>query len=198
MLSLFISRYYSDIANKIEEQQVKHGLARIHSHRHISRCVIYADWYCDFLGIKDPKEKLRLYFAISLHDIGRKGELEDLWENESYQIYLDYVLYSVKVDKKIVNNNKDLIVNKFEKSTLNNIIRDVDCLDIMRSGAGKGGIIGFDKNYLILFKEQTYLQDRLISGAWQLINLSDGDEFENVNCLKIIDDNIKNSWRIKI
>jgi len=197
MLDIFIRNYYPAISEKIENQQIKYGLARIHGHRHISRCVIYADWYCNFLGINDPKEKLKLYMAIGFHDIGRQGELEDVWENQSYQIYLEYI-NKLKIDKKIVNENKELIINKYAKSTLNDIIHDVDCLDIMRSGTGRGGIMGFDKNYLNLFKEQPYLQDRLVSGAWQLINLCDSDEFENVNCLKLINQKIKTEWRLTI
>jgi hypothetical protein len=198
MLDQFIKSYYPAIAEKIEIQQNKYGLARIHSHRHISRCIIYADWYCSFLSIQDKKERLKLYIAIAFHDIGREGELEDVWERQSYDLYLDYIFNSVKVDKKIVNNNKELLINKYQKSVLNDIIHDVDCLDIMRSGAGKGGIMGFDKNYLNLFKEQPYLQDRLISGAWQLINFSDADEFDNIDCLKIINQKMKNEWGITI
>jgi hypothetical protein len=81
---------------------------------------------------------------------------------------------------------------------LNDIVHDVDCLDIMRSGTGRGGVMGFDKNYLNLFKEQTYLQDRLISAAWKLITLSDADEFDNVNCLKTLNQKNKEEWQIVI
>lgn len=198
MLEKFIECQYPIIADKIEKQQNIYGLARIHSHRHISRCIIYADWYCDFLSIKDKKERLKLYIAIALHDIGRQGELEDVWENQSYEIYINYLFNEIQVDKKFVNCSKELFINKYDKSLLNDIIHDVDCLDIMRSGTGRGGIMGFDKNYLILFKEQTYLQDRLILGAWKLINLSDADEFDNVNCLKIVNQKNKDEWKIII
>jgi hypothetical protein len=197
MLDTFIRDYYPAIAEKIETQQTTYGLARIHSHRHISRCIIYSDWYCSFLGIKDPKERFKLYIYVSFHDIGREGELEDVWENKSYEIYLDYIK-NIKVDKKIVKDNKDLIINKYAKSTLNDILHDVDCLDIMRSGTGRGGIMGFDKNYLTLFKDQVYLQDRLISGAWGLINLSDLEEYDNVDCLKIMNRKLKKEWEIMI
>jgi hypothetical protein len=198
MIDYFIRNYYPTIAGKIERQQQTHGLARIHSHRHISRCIIYSDWYCNFLGINDKKERLKLYIAIAFHDIGRQGELEDVWENQSYEIYLDYIFNTIKIDKKIVNNNKELLINKYDKSVLNDIIHDVDCLDIMRSGTGRGGIMGFDKNYLNLFKTEPYLQDRLVSGAWQLINLSDAEELDNVDCLKNINEKLKNEWQITI
>jgi hypothetical protein len=99
------------------------------------------------------------------------------------------------VDKKIVNNAKELFINKYEKSVLNDIIHDVDCLDIMRSGTGRNGIIGFDRNYLILFRENTFMQDKLISNAWNLINLTDGDYFENQDCLKKIYDLKFNEWK---
>ena len=198
MLEKFINQYYPAIAHKIEQQQIQYGLSRIHSHRHISRCIIYADWYCNFLGINDKKERLKLYIAIAFHDIGRQGELEDVWENQSYEIYVNYLFNEIKVDKNIVNNGKELFVNKYQKSVLNDIVHDVDCLDIMRSGTGRGGIMGFDKNYLNLFKEQTYLKDRLISGAWKLITFSDADEFDNVNCLKILNQKNKEEWQIAI
>jgi hypothetical protein len=198
MLEKFINQYYPAIAHKIEQQQIQYGLSRIHSHRHISRCIIYADWYCNFLGINDKKERLKLYIAVAFHDIGRQGELQDVWENQSYEIYVNYLFNEIKVDRNIVNNGKELFVNKYHKSVLNDIVHDVDCLDIMRSGTGRGGIMGFDKNYLNLFKEQPYLQDRLISGAWKLINISDSDEFDNVNCLKTLNQKNKEEWQIVI
>ena len=98
---------------------------------------------------------------------------------------------------KIFDKNNELVITK-SKSILSDIIHDVDCLDIMRSGTGRGGIMGFDKNYLNLFKEQPYLQDRLISGAWQLINYTDSEENDNVDCLKFINEKIKNEWTITI
>lgn len=196
MLEQFISQYYPAIADKIEMQQNKYGLARIHSHRHISRCIIYADWYADLLNIgKENIERMKLYFAIAFHDIGRQGELEDVWENQSYEIYVNYLFNEIKVDKKIVNNAKELFINKNEKSVLNDIIHDVDCLDIMRSGAGRGGIMGFDRNYLILFRENTFMQDKLISNAWNLINLTDSDYFDNKDCLKKIYELKFNEWK---
>jgi hypothetical protein len=198
MLEKFINQYYPAIAHKIEQQQIQYGLSRIHSHRHISRCIIYADWYCNFLGINDKKERLKLYIAVAFHDIGRQGELQDVWENQSYEIYVNYLFNEIKVDRNIVNNGKELFVNKYHKSVLNDIVHDVDCLDIMRSGTGRGGVMGFDKNYLNLFKEQTYLQDRLISAAWKLITLSDADEFDNVNCLKTLNQKNKEEWQIVI
>jgi hypothetical protein len=198
MLEKFINQYYPAIAHKIEQQQIQYGLSRIHSHRHISRCIIYADWYCNFLGINDKKERLKLYIAVAFHDIGRQGELQDVWENQSYEIYVNYLFNEIKVDRNIVNNGKELFVNKYHKSVLNDIVHDVDCLDIMRSGTGRGGVMGFDKNYLNLFKEQTYLQDRLISAAWKLITLSDADEFDNVNCLKVLNQKNKEEWQIAI
>ena len=92
MLELFINEYYPAIADKIETQQNKYGLARIHSHRHISRCIIFADWYADLLDIpKEDEKRMQLYFAIGFHDIGRQGELEDVWESISVQIYNDYL-----------------------------------------------------------------------------------------------------------
>lgn len=185
MLDFFIEKYYPAISDKIEQQQITYGLARIHSHRHISRCIIYADWYADLLGIgKEDDRRMQLYFAIAFHDIGREGELEDVWEGKSHQIYLDY-LSELNIDRYAVNNN--LI--------LSHIIHDVDCLDIMRSGAGRGGIMGFDKNYLILFRENTFMQDKIISNAWNLINLTDGDYFENKHCLNRIFDLKFNEWK---
>lgn len=193
MLEYFIKEHFPRISEKIEQQQITYGLARIHSHRHISRCIIYGDWYLDIIGIeKDSINRLRLYFAIAFHDIGREGELEDVWEGKSRQMYIDY-LSSLIIDKKVVNNNEDLIIN--ENSFLSDVIHDVDCLDIMRSGTGRGGIMGFDKNYLILFKENTSIQNKIISNAWNLINLTDGDYFENKHCLKRIFDLKFNEWK---
>lgn len=185
MLEQFINQYYLPIAEKIEQQQITYGLARIHSHRHISRCIIYSDWYADLLNIpKDDIKRMQLYFAIAFHDIGREGELEDVWEAKSKQIYSEY-MDANKLDKYKVNDNL----------VLSHVIHDVDCLDIMRRGAGRGGIMGFDKNYLILFRENTFMQDKIISNAWELISLTDGDFFERKTCLKNIIDLKFNEWR---
>lgn len=197
-LQYFIDNYNKDIADRIERQQNQFGLSRIHSHRHISRCIIYSDWYCDMLAINDFKERLKLYFAIAFHDIGRMGELEDLWENQSYEIYVDYILNVINMDKQIVNSNNELIIPKYEKSLLNDIIHDVDCLDIMRSGTGRGGIMGFHKKYLHLFQDKTYAQDVIISTAWQFINYTDGIENDNVDCLGYIYQKNKTEWKIGI
>ena len=184
MLQKFIEQYYPAISDRIEQQQITYGLARIHSHRHISRCIIYSDWYADLLNIgKDSIERMQLYFAIGFHDIGRQGELEDVWESISVQIYNDY-LKSNNIDKYNVNNNTILL----------DIIHDVDCLDIMRSGTGRGGIMGFDKKYLNLFKENVFLQDKIISNAWQLINNSDSIEYDTKECLKSIHELNLNKW----
>ena len=193
MLQYFIEHYYSDISEKIEQQQITYGLARIHSHRHISRCIIYADWYANLLGISECSvDRLKLFFAIAFHDIGREGELEDVWEAKSRQIYNDY-LKTLIIDKSIVNNSEDLII--YNNIILSHILHDVDCLDIMRSGAGRGGIMGFDRNYLILFRENTFMQEKMISNAWDLISLTDGDSFENKYCLKRIFELKLNEWK---
>lgn len=197
-LEYFIDNYYSEIANRIENQQIKHNLARIHSHRHISRCIIYSDWYCRAFEINDELQRLKLYLAIAFHDIGRQGELEDVWENQSYEIYVDYIYNVIKVDKKIVNSSKELVINKYENTTINDIIHDVDCLDIMRAGTGRGGIMGFDKKHLLLLQDKTFAQDVFITTAWQLINYTDSIDNDNVNCLKYIYEKNKSEWKIGI
>jgi hypothetical protein len=197
MLYYFIKNYYSEIAEKIENQQIQFGLARIHSHRHISRCIIYSDWYANLLNISSYSvDRLKLYFLASMHDIGREGELVDVWENKSYQIYLEH-LSKIKIDKSKVNNNEELIIFK-NNNILSDILHDVDCLDIMRSGTGRGGIMGFQKSYLNLFKDNSFIQDKMVSDAWQLINLTDGMEYENKDCLKTIYEKNKNEWKIAI
>lgn len=193
-LEYFIIHQYPYISEKIERQQIDYGLARIHSHRHISRCIIYADWYADLIGIdKNSIDRLRLYFAISFHDIGRKGELEDVWEGESKNIYLEY-LKSVKIDSQIVNDTNELVIK--DDSFLWDIIHDVDCLDIMRSGTGRGGIMGFNRDYLTLFKNDLSKQEKIITNAWRLINMTDDIEYDNVDCLKNIYFNHKDAINI--
>jgi hypothetical protein len=188
MLDKFIQSYYSEIAQKIEQQQITFGLARIHSHRHIARCIIYSDWYCNTLNYdKNSIERMKLYFAIAFHDMGREGELEDVWEAKSRQMHIDYLKIN-KLDKYMVNDSE----------ILNDIIHDVDCLDIMRSGTGRGGIMGFDRNYLNLFKEQLHLQGLLISSAWKLISLTDSIQNDNIDCLAIIHNQNKNEWKIQM
>jgi hypothetical protein len=184
MLNQFLELHYPYISEKIEWQQNQYGLARIHSHRHISRCIIYSDWYADLMNIgKEDIQRMQLYLAIGFHDIGREGELEDVWESKSKDIYMGY-LKDMNIDNYAVNSK-----------LLQEIIHDVDCLDIMRSGAGRGGIFGFDRNYLYLLKEQPTLQEKMIGNAWNLINLTDSLYFENKDCLKMICDLKFNEWK---
>jgi hypothetical protein len=54
--------------------------------------------------------------------------------------------------------------------------------------------MGFDKKYLNLFKENVFLQDKIISNAWQLINNSDSIEYDTKECLKMIHELNLNKW----
>jgi hypothetical protein len=197
-LEYFIANYYPEISQLIERQQTTYNLARIHSHRHISRCIIYSDWYCNMLGINGAIQRIKIYLAIAFHDIGRMGELEDLWENQSYEIYVNYIFNSLKVPKHIAENNRDLIIDKYEKTTINDIIHDVDCLDIMRLGTGRGGIMGFDKKYLRLFVDSIHIQEQFQNNAWNLICLTDSINFDNTDCLQNIYSKNKDIWKIAV
>jgi hypothetical protein len=112
MLENFIEQNYPEIANLIEQQQIKYGLHRIHGQCHIARCIIIAEYLLNISVIpKDSIERLQVYYAISFHDLGRQGECEDVWQMESYEICKNYLL-SKKYDNEFVNNTADLMLKK--------------------------------------------------------------------------------------
>jgi hypothetical protein len=187
MLVEFNQNYFKDVAHRIEKQQIDYGLARIHSHRHISRCLIYASWIIEKLNlINDLHDNLDLLFAISYHDIGRVQEGVD---NTNYQASLiaESELIKLNIDNKTIESVKHLIQNKDNSndySIKRMILHDVDCYDIMRPSTGRGGVIGFDKNYLCLFKNNIQIQSELTSKCFELISITENEDFENINCLR--------------
>jgi hypothetical protein len=198
MLENFIEQNYPEIANLIEQQQIKYGLHRIHGQSHIARCIIIAEYLLNISVIpKDTIERLQVYYAISFHDLGRQGECEDVWQMESYEMCKNYLL-SKKYDNDFVNNTANLMFKKNElnENIFSKIVYDTDCYDIMRSGTGRGGLYGFDKRYLKCFKEDVFMQDKIINFAWKLISLTDNLEYENVNSLNNIFHKTSNEWKM--
>ena len=196
MLSKFEEAYYTPtISALIENQQIEHSLARIHSHRHISRCLIYAEKYLkDFLPSKH--QNFDVYFAISFHDIGSVMELEDHSFVGSIEI-ANKCMSDLQLSDVLINDTCRLIQNK-DKSYCNDvyemIVHDVDCLDIMRPSTGRGGIIGFDRNYLQLFKNNPSKQQEYIEFANKLIFLSENILYESKNSLSLMMENMNDIW----
>ena len=95
-------------------------------------------------------------------------------------------LVSKNYDNEFVNNTADLMLKKngLNENIFSKIVYDTDCYDIMRSGTGRGGLYAFDKRYLKCFKEDIFMQDKIINFAWKLISSTDNAEYENVNALK--------------
>jgi hypothetical protein len=61
-----------------------------------------------------------------------------------------------------------------------------------------GGIMGFQKKYLCLLESKSHIQKQLIQNAWQLINLTDAENFDTINCLKLMYQKNIQLWKIKI
>lgn len=195
-LEEFIENEYQNIAELIEQQQITYGLHRIHGQAHISRCIMIAENLLNLLiSENDDNKKLQVYYAICFHDIGRKGECEDIWQQESFDFCINYL--SKKYDNEFVNNTANLMLKKNElnESIYSQIVYDTDCYDIMRSGTGRGGIYGFDKKYLKCFRANDFMQDKLIHFAWKLINLTDNNEYENIYSLKKMYEKTSNEWK---
>lgn len=198
-LEHFIENEYQHIAELIEKQQIDYGLHRIHGQAHISRCIIIAENLLNLLiSENDDNKKLQVYYAICFHDIGRKGECEDIWQQESYDYCVNYL--SNKYDKEFVNDTANLMLKKNElnESVYSKIVYDSDCYDIMRSGTGRGGIYGFDKRHLKCFNDNDQIQDKLVQFAWKLINLTDNNEYENIYSLKNMYQTTSKEWQLTL
>ena len=198
MIEQYINEYHYEIAEMIEKQQIKYGLHRIHGQSHISRCIIIAEHLLTLCDIpKNDTQKMQVYFSIAFHDLGRKGECEDVWQKESYDLCVEY-LKSKKMDNEYVNNTANLMLKKNElnESIFSKIVYDTDCYDIMRSGTGRGGLYGFNREYLKCFKGNLFIQDKIINFAWRLISLTDNMEYENVNSLKNMYEKTSNEWKM--
>lgn len=196
MLELFEQKYYTPyISNIIENQQIEFGLARIHSHRHISRCLIYADWYCKYFQLKEF-DNLHLYFAVAFHDMGRTTELIDhstIGSVNKARVFME----SVGISNEIINATCFIIENKdvsHNENIYKKILHDVDCLDIMRPSTGIGGICAFNNSYLELLKENPQQQLNYVHLAWKLITFTEIDLYETNNCLRLMNDNLKDIW----
>ena len=195
-LEHFIENEYQNIAELIEQQQITYRLHRIHGQAHISRCIIIAENLLNLLiSDIDNLKKLQVYYAISFHDLGRQGECEDVWQQESYDLCVNYL--SKKYDNEFVNDTANLMLKKNElnESIYSQIVYDTDCYDIMRSGTGSGGLYGFDKKYLKCFRGNDFMQDKLIQFAWKLINSTDNNEYENIHSLKKMYELNFNEWK---
>jgi hypothetical protein len=196
MLSKFEETYYTPtISGIIENQQIQYSLARIHSHRHIARCLIYAEKYLQEC-LPSKHQNYDVYFAISFHDIGRVMELEDHSSVGSIEIAIK-CMTELKLSEDLINDTCRLIQNK-DKSYRNDIyemiVHDVDCLDIMRPSTGRGGIIGFDRNYLQLFSNNPSKQQEYIEFANTLIFLTENILYESKNALRLMVENMKDIW----
>jgi hypothetical protein len=197
MLKKFEKLYYTPtISGLIENQQMQYALARIHSNRHISRCLIFADWYCKELHL-EQFNNLHLYFAVCFHDMGRKTEGIDHSTVGSIQSAVKY-MGLLGIEPEIIFETCRIIENKDKEqgqSIYEMVLHDVDCLDIMRPSTGRGGIGGFDRSYLKLFRNFTGKQEAFISSAWKLISLTEDYSYENNNCLNLMINNIDSIWK---
>lgn len=133
----------------------------IHGVMHIARAIIAG------LAIAEqcPKDKnvdlVAIFYAIAFHDSGRKANGPDLWEMSSYNNCLEFC------EKNGVPNAKytaSLIPKSLPKPNDFNYVcvHDADVFEIMRPCTGQGGLTGFKKQFLLLYKNNPAWCDAFI------------------------------------
>lgn len=133
ILSEFINIFDQDIAPQYLRNEQAFDSQSHHGRLHILRCLYLAEYLCssyEELGY-DKIDRTKVFFPIAFHDIGRKGNDIDLWEEDSYKICLNYLVDS-GLDQTPSEKIASSILKKEPFDPITQILYDVDVLDYMR------------------------------------------------------------------
>lgn len=160
----FKIHYYGGIMAIIERQRAEYPDTELHGYAHIARCLILTHVLATIHGLS-YEEEMKCLIAIGLHDSGREGDGEDVWEEESAIIASDFCK-TKSLGEKFAADVRSLITDKTDVDNLPNkmlvVCHDADCLDIIRCF----GLQGFDEYRFASFRDT-----ELISEARLRINL---------------------------
>lgn len=175
--------FYNYQKSKVEKKQTP---ARLHhGTMHAARVTLWTQVLAkvyEILGKEKEKNRLLLALSGAFHDVARENEGPDFWDTESSEI-LSLLLEKVKISKQDAAPYVEAIANKDPYSgvfstTIQQIVHDADCLDIIRLS----GEYGFYKNRLEFYhfdKEKKDFCDSLIHEIADFIFITENLEIKN-------------------
>jgi len=183
----FLDEFSKSILNIYKNHENTFDDYGIHGRRHISRSIIFSEFMSRFytkeLSIDVDFNSIR--YAVSFHDSGRQGSGIDLWENDSSNICLNYLIKNSNYDENKCKYISSLISKNLTNDINHNIVYDSDVLDIMRPCCGHGDIQNFRRSELRflgpkdnfsnyhLYEE---VREELILDAWKLIEYTEDND----------------------
>lgn len=154
---------------------------KIHGVLHIARSIIAGH----ILAMRCQNEHgkgidiFSILVAIAFHDSGRQGNGVDVWEHDSYMNCLKYLSTGNKgvflrgsMDSFDAQDKTHYAASLiFKKAPSENdytymCVHDADVLEIMRPCCGHGGIQGFRRKELLLYKHFNKVDMELIIKEW--------------------------------
>jgi len=189
----FLNELDKSILNIYKKHENSFDEYGIHGRRHISRSIIFSEFMSRFytkeLGKDIDFNAIR--YAVSFHDSGRKGSGIDLWEDDSANNCLKYLLENSFYDEDKCKYISSLISKNLTNDINHNIVYDSDVLDIMRPCCGHGELDNFRRSELRFLGQkdnfsnyQLYeeIREELILDAWKLIEYTEyNDVLFNTN-----------------
>ncbi len=175
--SAFVAEVQERILPRYKEHEKTFDPFGAHGRIHICRSVIFAEWmartYAEHLPGSVDFYAIRV--ATAMHDVGRRANGPDLWENDSVRACREYVTEYGRRDGEYPQYVANLIDKRPSDDVNKWIVHDADVLEIMRPCCGHGGINGFKRDFLYFacapnqLPNAAELRENLIREAWEWI-----------------------------
>ncbi|NGX26336.1 MAG: hypothetical protein K940chlam6_00252 [Chlamydiae bacterium] len=181
----FLDEYETEIFPFYEKHEKTFDNIRVHSRMHVARALIFCEVmarYYTVMGIEVNFPLLRR--AIGLHDAGRQGNGEDIWEKDSAKILASH-LRKKGVGYFTANKQANIIVKDGtdKKYPIEYFLaQSGDCLDIMRLPMGPGPKNGFREELLTFMNHEGcaskgLLRKQLIEEVWRFVQETEKRKF---------------------
>ena len=177
--STFVAEVQERILPRYKEHERTFDPFGVHGRIHICRSVIFAEWmartYAEHLPGAVDFYAIRV--ATAMHDVGRRANGPDLWENDSVSECRQYVEQYAPKNGEYSQYVANLIDKRPSDDVNKSIVHDADVLEIMRPCCGHGGIMGFKREFLHFAGPRdphsnqfpAEIREKLIQEAWEWI-----------------------------
>jgi len=177
----FFEEFEKEILPHYEHHEQTFDKSSIHGRMHVARAVIFCEVmirYYQSIDVDVDYDYARRVTA--LHDAGRKGNGEDLWEKESADLLLQHLRSKGMSEEEAFKKSRIIIKKEDHGTTLEFVIfQSADCTDIMRPCTGRGGKAGFDSRFLLFLRDADpttkdfAFRQKLIEEAWEFISITE-------------------------
>lgn len=178
----FLNELRTEILPLYSEHERTFDYHSIHGRMHICRCLLFAEFMCrhyyEYTRLTPRVAWIR--YAVAFHDSGRQGNGFDIWENDSAERCVQYLL-GRDVPRDVAETIGGLIPKDGGRWELEKrVVHDADVLDIMRPCCGHGGRMGFREQALRFLgrRDDAHARDpgtrsTLVEDAWILIEATE-------------------------